>query len=65
MTGHHRWDELMKKHYTSEERERMRQEALRKLKEDARRHGGQAPSAGEDGAAAEAGSTATGQEQVG
>ena len=65
MTGHHPWDELMKKHYTPEERERMRQEALREIEEDERRHGAQAPVGGGDGAMAGAGSTTTGQEQVG
>ena len=65
MTGHHPWDELMKKHYTPEERERMRQEALREIEEDERRRGSQAAAAGGDGATAGAGSTAAGQEQVG
>ena len=49
MTGHHPWDELMRKHYTPEERERMRQEALRELEDGEHRHGGQVPVAGEDG----------------
>ena len=65
MTGHHPWDELMRKHYSPEDRERMRREALRELEEDERRRGGQAPVGGGDGAPAGAGSTAAGQEQVG
>lgn len=65
MTGHHPWDELMKKHYTPEERERMRQEALREIEEDERRRGSQAAVAGGDGATAGARSTTTGQERVG
>ncbi len=65
MTGHHPWDELMRKHYTPEERERMRQDALRELEEDERRRGPQAPVGGGDGATAGAGSTTTGQERVG
>ena len=37
MTGHHPWDELMRKHYTPEERERMLEEARRELEEEERR----------------------------
>lgn len=65
MTGHHPWDELMKKHYTPEERKRMLQEALGELEEDERRRGSQEAAPGGDGAAAGVRSTATGQGQVG
>lgn len=34
MTGHHPWDELMRKHYTPEEREQMLEDARRELEEE-------------------------------
>ena len=37
MTGHHPWDELMRKHYTPEERERMLEDAKRELEEEEER----------------------------
>ena len=36
MTGHHSWEELMRKHYTPEEREQMLEEARRELQEEER-----------------------------
>ena len=65
MTGHHPWDELMKKHYTPEERKRMLQEARGELEEDEHRRGSQAAAPSGDGATAGVGSTATGQGKVG
>lgn len=37
MSGHHPWDELMRKHYTPEEREQMLEVARRELEEEERR----------------------------
>lgn len=36
MSGHHPWDELMRKHYTPEEREQMLEDARRELEEEER-----------------------------
>ena len=36
MTGHHPWDELMRKHYTAEERKQMLENARRELEEEER-----------------------------